>query len=79
MSVEEKEKFISSLFDVIKASEYERFSAITKNGLSASARMIKKLGSMDKDMREAIFNAIHELSRVVRAEIPLLRILNKVN
>lgn len=79
MSVEEKEKFISSLFDVIKASEYERFSAITKNGLSASARMIKKLGTMDKDMREAIFNAIHELSRVVRAEIPLLRLLNKVN
>ena len=79
MSIEEKEKFISSLFDVIKAAEYDRFSAITKNGLSASARMIKKLGKMDKEMRDAIFNSIHELSNVVRAEIPLLRLLNKVN
>ena len=41
--------------------------------------MIKKLGKMDKEMRDAIFNSIHELSNVVRAEIPLLRLLNKGN
>ena len=79
MSIEEKENFISSLFDVIQSSEYERFSAITKNVVPASARMIKKLGKMDKEMRNAIFNSIHELSNVVRAEIPILRLLNKGN
>lgn len=77
MSVEQKEKFISSLFIVINASGYERFSELTKNVVPASARMIKCLSGMEPDMRDAIFNSIRELSKVVRAEIPLLKLLNK--
>ena len=77
MSYDEKKKFINSLFSVINASGYDHFAEITKNVVPASAKMIKCLGSMDKDLRDAIFNSIRELSNVVRAEIPLLRLLSR--
>ena len=77
MSFDEKKKFITSLFSVISASGYDRFSEISKNVVPASAKMIKCLGSMDKDMRDAIFNSIRELSKLIKAEIPILRLLSR--
>lgn len=77
LSSEEKEKFIASIFTVIEASGCKSNSEIAENLIPASARMIKCLTKMNKETRDGVFNAIHTLTDVVKADIPVLNLFKK--
>lgn len=77
MSTEEKQAFVNSVFEVIEASDYKSLNEIMNNLVPSSAKMIKKLSSMDKETREAIKNAIHNLHTCIKAEIPFLRVFER--
>ena len=76
MSIEEKSGFVNSLFEVIEASGFDSVTDISENLVPATANMIKKIATLDKETRNAIDSAMKTLRQCVKTELPIFKLLN---
>jgi len=77
MSTEEKQNFVNSIFEVIEAPGFKTVTESYDNPVVASAKIIKKLASMDKTTRDDIKRVMHNLRICVKEEIPFLQIFER--
>lgn len=78
LNLEQRTKFINSLFELLFASETQTLEDFSKNAFSSSAKMIKKFNSFDKQTKTDIRKIISLLKEVISSEIPILKSLSKV-
>lgn len=63
LSQEEREKFVDGLFEVLSSTGAVTLTDLKEDTLRSAGTMVRTMKDMDKDTREAIFNAIGLLLR----------------
>jgi hypothetical protein len=63
---EHLEIFTNTLYSILRASEASTLTDIEKSGITAAAKMIKSLGTMDEDTKQFIRKTFKELFFIAR-------------
>ena len=63
LPVDQREKFVDGLFEVLTASGATTLTDLKEDGFRAAGAMVRAMKDMEKDTRDALFNAIATLFR----------------
>lgn len=63
LPVDQREKFVDGLFEVLTASGATTLTDLKEDGFRAAGAMVRAMKGMEKDTRDALFNAIATLFR----------------
>ena len=63
LPVDQREKFVDGLFEVLTASGATTLTDLKEDGFRAAGAMVRAMKDMEKDTRNALFNAIATLFR----------------
>ena len=63
LPVDQREKFVDGLFEVLTASGATALTDLKEDGFRAAGAMVRAMKDMEKDTRDALFNAIATLFR----------------
>ena len=74
LSVEERKKFINTLFDVIYASGAKTNYEIDQNKIVCGGKMLAKLAELDEAERKAVVRAFKVFVKVAKDNIPMFSV-----
>ena len=76
LTVLERQKFIETFFDVIKACGVQTNYEIEQNKLICGGKMIARLSELDEDERKAFLRAIKVMVKVAKNHIPMFSVFD---
>ena len=76
LSVDERKKFIDTFFDVMYASGVKTNYEIEQNKLICGGKMISRLSELDEEERKAVQNAIKNMIKVAKNNIPMFSVFD---
>ena len=68
---EQRNRFIEALFSLIQATDARTNSEIEKNLLRNSVKILKAIGSLDSEMRSALWETLSLLFKTAHKQLPL--------
>ena len=73
LDVEQKKKFVETMFCILEASGAKTNNEIEKDALKATARMIAAYAEMDKDRKKELKNILNMFKDVIADDIPIFK------
>lgn len=79
LSLSDKQKFVTTLFEIIESSGAKFNSDIDENKLESYTKMVVSFAKLDSSTRSQIFKFISNLVDIARANLPMINIFKNVH
>jgi len=79
LSLSDKEKFVTTLFNIIESSGAKFNSDIDENKLESYAKMIASFAKLDSSTKSQIFKFISNLVDIAKANLPMINIFKNIH
>ena len=79
LSLSDKQKFVTTLFEIIESSGAKFNSDIDENKLESYAKMVVSFAKLDSSTRSQIFKFISNLVDIAKANLPMINIFKNIH